>query len=368
MSKPDYLGIYGSRKSLYENSLFQSTSLYREYIEKPFGFLDIGGRGGVHPIIEGLGPLAKVASFDADPSACVQSPTQVSSDAAKLQVYPYALGRVSGSALLHITKNPAASSLLQPDPHYVERYKVTPAESTGRTLNVHLRSLDELISGEDAGLSWYDAELIKLDVQGGELDVLLGASETIKRATVAVFCEVEFFQLYESQPLFSDVEKYLRGQGFSFFGFYNSSYKSTRRINKDESPLVRERLYWADAVFFKDPVRDALSQCAGHALSKRGLYALITSAILLEYYDFALEVASLCGKIDYLDVVEIQNLSILCHQLSACKLQARTDSLEKVVEAMKNSPQNASRIFSSFIDEWRFYADHREPLKSQNHS
>ncbi len=193
----------------------------------------------MHPIIEGLGPLAKVASFDADPGACLQSPAQAFSDAAKLQVYPYVLGRISGSALLHITNNPAASSLLPPNQHYVERYQVTPAEPTGSTLNVDLRYLDELILGHDADLSWEDAELIKLYVQGGELDVLLGASESIKHATVAVFCEVEFFQLHEDQPFFSDIEKYLRDHRFSFFGFYNSSYKSTRRVNNYESPLVR---------------------------------------------------------------------------------------------------------------------------------
>jgi hypothetical protein len=122
-------------------------------------------------------------------------------------------------------------------------------------------------------------------------------------------------------------------------------------------------LYWADAIFFKDPLRDAFGQSGKPSLNKRGLYALITSAILLEYYDLALEVASLCGNFGYLDALEIQNLSFVCHQLSARNFQARADSLAQVLEAMKNSPRNASRIFSSFIDERRFYADHREPSK-----
>jgi len=365
MTIPDYLGIYGARKLLFENDLFRSTSLYREYIERQFGFADIGGRGGVHPIIKGMGPLANVASFDADPSACLGCADQFDRNASKLHVYPYALGRESGPATLHITKNPAASSLLKPNLHYVDRYRVTPAEPTGSTLNVTLRSLDELMLSKGVDIAWENAELLKLDVQGYELEVLRGASETIKRATVAIFCEVEFFQLYENQPLFSDIETYLRQCGFSFFGFYNSSYKSSRKINKEISPLVRERLYWADAVFFRDPLRDAVATGGGACtLSKRALFSLIVSAMLLEYYDYALEVADFCATLGYLDANEIQNLGTVCHQLAAFSIQARTDSLARVMNSLTDMPQNGSKVFSDLVDEWRFYADHREPLKS----
>jgi FkbM family methyltransferase len=369
MTKPAYLNIYGERKSLFSNSLFLGTKLYEEYLKMPLGFLDIGGRGGIHPIVDGLGRLVKVSSFDADPDACLglRGHSGASSGDVPLRVFPYALGRDSEEALLHVTQNPAASSLLEPDSHYVERYRVTPAGMTGHTISVNIHTLDSLMNKDDVNLSWGDAEFIKLDVQGGELDVLAGAQNTIEKDTVAIFCEVEFFQLYKNQPLFSDIEVYLRKFGFSFFGFFNLASKSTQKIVKKDSPLVRERLYWADAIFFKDPVHeDANLGSQTSSFSRRNLFSLILIAMLLEYYDYALEVASLCNKRGYLDLDEVRQLSMLCHKLAEFNNEARSSSISNLIKLIHDDHANAAKNLSHFIDDWRFYADHRDPFVKPN--
>lgn len=56
-------------------------------------------------------------------------------------------------------------------------------------------------------------DLIKLDLQGFELDALRGATECLKHAS-ALMLELSFFHLQENQPLAEDVIAFTREHGF----------------------------------------------------------------------------------------------------------------------------------------------------------
>lgn len=64
---------------------------------------------------------------------------------------------------------------------------------------------------DDISLSHCD--MIKMDVQGGELDIIKGAPRTFAQA-VMVMTEVSFVNLYAYQPTFADVDIALRALGF----------------------------------------------------------------------------------------------------------------------------------------------------------
>lgn len=61
-------------------------------------------------------------------------------------------------------------------------------------------------------------DFLKMDVQGGELSVLQGAQRLLTD-TLVVQAEVEFVPLYQGQPLFTDVDGFLRAAGFQFHTF-----------------------------------------------------------------------------------------------------------------------------------------------------
>ena len=96
--------------------------------------------------------------------------------------------------------------------------------------------------------------LLKLDVQGGELDVLRGAEGLLTGALV-VHAEVEFFPIYRGQPLFDAVFRFLTDHGFELFDL-------PRRFRYSYQPEIDrlERLLWGDAVFIPD--RDRVDELA----------------------------------------------------------------------------------------------------------
>lgn len=77
------------------------------------------------------------------------------------------------------------------------------------SITVPVRTLDSFVaSGEIA-----PPQLIKVDVQGYELEVLRGATEALGSAD-AVLLEVSFRELYEGQPLAHEVIAFLGDRGF----------------------------------------------------------------------------------------------------------------------------------------------------------
>jgi FkbM family methyltransferase len=68
------------------------------------------------------------------------------------------------------------------------------------------RRLDDLAEVDDV-------DFLKIDIQGGELDVFVHGREKLKNAVV-IQTELQFVNLYEGQPSFGQVDQELRAQGF----------------------------------------------------------------------------------------------------------------------------------------------------------
>ncbi|MDX2216780.1 MAG: FkbM family methyltransferase [Oculatellaceae cyanobacterium bins.114] len=193
-------------------------------------------------------PNLTIYGFDPDEEAC-----KVANDnLQKRQVnwvekhIPLALWSASGKYTLHITRHPACSSLYPPSEAYINRYAAN-AEliRLESTTEIETTTLDEFCQSE--GVT--EIDLIQLDVQGGELQVLQGATTALKKIS-AIRTEVEFTELYVGQSLFSDMDQHLRQQGFSLFDLSNLNH-GLRRV-PIASKVHPGGLIWADACYFRD--------------------------------------------------------------------------------------------------------------------
>jgi hypothetical protein len=64
-----------------------------------------------------------------------------------------------------------------------------------------------------------EVDILKLDLQGYELEALRGATNLLPRIKT-ITTEVEFVPLYDGQPLFGDIDCFLRQSGFRLLNLY----------------------------------------------------------------------------------------------------------------------------------------------------
>lgn len=121
---------------------------------------------------------------------------------ANLQGYQVALGSKEGTAVMYLSSNEAqSSSILKPKEHLEHHPDVT----FNGTEEVEVKLLDNFDLG--------GSNFINMDVQGYELEVLKGSTETLKKIDY-VYCEVNRGEMYEGNAMIDDIDEYLSDYGF----------------------------------------------------------------------------------------------------------------------------------------------------------
>ena len=128
-----------------------------------------------------------------------------------VRLHRVALGSKEGSAEMVITDFADASSLLPLAELSEQQFGL----KEDRRESVQLTTLDHLVAKRSLHRP---PDLIKLDVQGYELEVLRGAEQCLA-TTRAVLCEVSFQSYYVGQPLFDEVLAFLTDRGFALHAF-----------------------------------------------------------------------------------------------------------------------------------------------------
>lgn len=171
--------------------------------------LDVGANdGGYATMLRHSGYRGRVVSFEPlrEPFRRLQ---MKSTDDQLWMAVPWAIGDAESMVDINVAGNAeASSSVLQMLPRHAE---AAPDSQYVGIENVRQRRLDvvwpDLVpAGERV--------FLKVDVQGAEKNVLLGAGEMISRC-VGVQMEVSFSPLYEGGMLYREAMDLLEGFGFS---------------------------------------------------------------------------------------------------------------------------------------------------------
>jgi FkbM family methyltransferase len=178
----------------------------------PNTLIDVGAnKGQFSTIARYLFPEIEIHAFEPLESECRYFESVVSQP---VKLYSTAVGATPGRAEFFVTSRADSSSLFKPGVGQESAYGVVCASS----ITVPVARLSDIVDMSKLRRPI----LMKLDIQGGELDALQGAQDMLPYVDY-IYCETSYVPLYDGQPLANELASYLIAQGFSLVGVYNQS-------------------------------------------------------------------------------------------------------------------------------------------------
>lgn len=183
--------------------------------------LDVGANtGGYGLSLRELGFCGDILSFEPLEQAHAAL-TQAATSDARWHIAPrMAVGAEDGEIVINVAGNSTSSSVL---PMHDAHAQAAPQSRYVGSQRVPLRRLDAI---EHAVLTPNRKTLLKIDTQGYEMPVLLGAMGLLPHIR-GIQLELSTIPLYEGQALYREMIEWLAGQGFELWnlipGFVDKS-------------------------------------------------------------------------------------------------------------------------------------------------
>ncbi len=164
--------------------------IMKKYIDTNANCIDVGcHKGEILDIMLAQSPNGKHYAFEPIPFFYNQLKIKYKTTYKEVCIYPYALSSTEGSTSFNYVKNDPAYSGLQQRSYDIAKPQI-------EIINVDKKKLDDLIPNDQV------IDFIKIDVEGGEFDVLKGGMETIKRCKPLIIfeCGKGASDYYGTQP------------------------------------------------------------------------------------------------------------------------------------------------------------------------
>jgi len=103
-----------------------------------------------------------------------------------------------------------------------------------KTIQVDQVRLDSVIKEE--------IDVLKFDLQGYELEALKGCTKIFEK-TRLILLEVEFVYIYENQPLFAEIDMFLRSKGFALFNLYDLYTRESGQLSAGDALYLNTKYF-----------------------------------------------------------------------------------------------------------------------------
>jgi FkbM family methyltransferase len=192
----------------------------------PAAVLDVGANKGQFSLaVHSLYPDAVIHAFEPLPAAA-ETFERVFHDEPLVHLHRVAIGAQRSRVPFYVTDREDSSSLLRPGAGQEAAFGVVQASEI---------EVDVVPLGEEVDLAALPGPvLMKIDVQGAELDVLRGIASL--DAIDFIYVEVSFVELYENQALFNDVREHLEDRGFTLHRIFHQ--ETTKRFGPTQADCL----------------------------------------------------------------------------------------------------------------------------------
>ncbi|MEN9273592.1 MAG: FkbM family methyltransferase [Gloeomargarita sp. DG02_4_bins_56] len=251
-------------------------------------------------------PNLTIYGFDADADACEAANALLAEQGIPWQEthIPLALSDTVGTKTLYVTHEPMCSSLYPPNEPYLQRfYQISQMMALDFTVEVETTTLD--IFFEEAGVNGVD--YLRTDVQGADLDVFRGAQKLLEQSLLVAEMEVIFSPLYVGQPLFADLDIFMRSQGFTLMELGLHPGVTRRVFPMTTKPIYYGQKLWGDAVYIRDllaPETPEFWRTPGN------IFKLACIMDVLNYHDYAAELLLHLVEVHHWPLAELMHQAI----------------------------------------------------------
>lgn len=187
--------------------------------------IDVGAnRGQFSLLMSRLNPQAKIFAFEplSKPFSVYQ---KILGAVDRVKCYNCAIGETAGEVTVNISARDDSSSLLE-----IGSGQISEFPGTGKVEEevVKIVSLSSFLSPPDLS----GTTLLKIDVQGYELSVLLGTDGLLPEISY-IYLECSLIELYVNQALFNDLHIWLTTHGFFLYNIGPLHQRHARLIQGD---------------------------------------------------------------------------------------------------------------------------------------
>lgn len=188
-----------------------------------------------------LFPGAEIYAFEPSPSSFQKLSQAVGGDG-HTHIFEMALAASPGELTFNINTEGATNSLLATERDVAEIWGPgvigAPAFTTQTQVTVKTDTVDQFC--RDHGIEQVD--ILKIDVQGSEMNVLFGAEEMIaKRSIGLVYLELLVAPTYVSQPKLSEYFLFFERHGYILYNIFDISHRGEGRLVQFDGIFVAPR-------------------------------------------------------------------------------------------------------------------------------
>ena len=198
------------------------------------GIIDAGASNGrISKRLLRKFPAAQVYAFEPNPYYA-QTLQRYASEDSRFHPYFLALSDYEGSDVLHVTRSAGITSLFTP----TKRLKAIEPQGSlcEKTEEIQIATIDQWAKRNGSPA----IQLLKMDIQGSELKALRGSLQLLKQSILLIYTEICFNCLYEGTALYSEIDLFLREQGFLLYDIFKPRYDTSGHIA------------WGNAIFLNN--------------------------------------------------------------------------------------------------------------------
>ena len=226
-------------KKIFELRKLRKKNLLLKILKEAGGLslLDIGAAGDIEPRWLSISKELDYTAFEPDKRSVKKLSN--SHNCKKYEIIEKAVWDSKKDIVFNLCNDPQVSSSLKPNKKLLDKFPEPHRFNIKKTISVFTSTIDDELYEKNI-------DFVKLDIQGGEYYALKGMKNKLKNC-LGLEIEVEFSNLYNNQPLFGDLDNFLKNQDFEFIDFTNI-YRWDRKVYNSFGQAV-----FGDGLWLRSP-------------------------------------------------------------------------------------------------------------------